>query len=289
MSRDRLAAARAQRSQAVEMSTLPVNGGGQGLTELPTFLSEVTSVEDGIRRLNENVARISTLRAHSLNAIDDSVHEDNQQLDSLTDETRQLSEELKERIHKLLDSSGKQDAQMRRNRVAVLRTKFVEALQNYQRVEQEGRAKQRERVARQFRIVKPDATPQEVDAVVQGGGQQVFAQALTSSTRYAESRTAYREVQDRQQELRKMEQTLAELGQLFTDMATLVEQQDTVVTEVENTAKDVEANTEHALQATKKAVIHAASYRKGRKICFLIFVIIIIILAIVLGVVFGKK
>jgi syntaxin 1B/2/3 len=88
--------------------------------------------------------------------------------------------------------------------------------------------------------VKPDATPDEVAAVVndddQAGGGQIFAQAvslrshgkcdvlisfavqLTSSTRYGDSRAAYREVQDRHQDLRRIEQTLGELGQLFNDV-----------------------------------------------------------------------
>ena len=85
--------------------------------------------------------------------------------------------------------------------------------------------------------MKPDATPEEVAAVTEGGGQQIFAQAvggilirfvislideprqLTSSSRYGESRTAYREVQERQQDLKKMEQTLGELAQLFIDVS----------------------------------------------------------------------
>lgn len=84
--------------------------------------------------------------------------------------------------------------------------------------------------------VKPDATPEEVSAVAEGGGQQIFAQAvgksylhdliylidktlqLTSSPRYAESRNAYREVQERQEDLKKMEQTLVELTELFIDV-----------------------------------------------------------------------
>jgi syntaxin 1B/2/3 len=72
-------------------------------------------------------------------------------------------------------------------------------LQNYQQVELQNRTRYRQRVERQFKIgalrifyvlsailrftppVKPDATPDEVAAVVQGdqgSGGQVFAQAV---------------------------------------------------------------------------------------------------------------
>jgi syntaxin 1B/2/3 len=89
--------------------------------------------------------------------------------------------------------------------------------------------------------VKPDATPAEVDAVVNdtsGAGGQIFAQAvrfflvdsrlsalvltaltqLTSSTRYDQSRLAYREAQERHEEILRIEQNMAELAQLMNDV-----------------------------------------------------------------------
>ena len=85
---------------------------------------------------------------------------------------------------------------------SLVRSKFVEALQNYQQVEQQYRTRYRQRVERQFKIgeswclswfftshspslVKPDATPEEVNAVVQsdeGAGGQVFAQAVRAAS-----------------------------------------------------------------------------------------------------------
>lgn len=61
----------------------------------------------------------------------------------------------------------------------------MDALQRYQKVEQQYRDKQRERVARQFKIVKPDATPEETTAVLDeaaGGSTQIFAAAVRPST-----------------------------------------------------------------------------------------------------------
>ena len=69
--------------------------------------------------------------------------------------------------------------------------------------------------------VKPDASPEEVKAVVdddQGG--QIFSQALMNSNRYGEARSAYREVQERHADIKKIERTLTELAQLFNDVRT---------------------------------------------------------------------
>ena len=68
--------------------------------------------------------------------------------------------------------------------------------------------------------VKPDATPEEVKAVVdddQGG--QIFSQALMNSNRYGEARSSYREVQERHADIKKIEKTLTELAQLFNDVS----------------------------------------------------------------------
>ena len=68
--------------------------------------------------------------------------------------------------------------------------------------------------------VKPDASPEEVKAVVdddQGG--QIFSQALMNSNRYGQAQSAYREVQERHEDIRRIERTLTELAQLFNDVS----------------------------------------------------------------------
>lgn len=55
----------------------------------------------------------------------------------------------------------------------------MEAIQNYQTVEQQHRQKYKQRLERQYKIVKPDATPDEIRAVVEDdNGGQVFSQAV---------------------------------------------------------------------------------------------------------------
>ncbi|KAF6765127.1 syntaxin-like protein [Ephemerocybe angulata] len=299
---DRLAAARRQKEQDIELSRLNnpsyASQGGSTLRSPPpppsgtgpsSFLTEVSSVEQDIQRLHSNVSAISTTRIHYLTSVDGNGEEDNEKLENLTYESRQLTQSIKRRIEQLERQAPLQDSQIRRNQIGLLRKHFLEAIQNYQQVEHEGDMRSRQQISKQLHIVKPDTTPEEVQAFIDGGHQQVFAEALTTSTRYGESRLAYKEVQDRQQDLRRMEKTLAELAQLFNDMAILVEQQDTVVEAVEQTAVDIESNTKGALENTKLAVISARNYRKGRWICFGIFVAICCILAIVLGIVFGTR
>jgi syntaxin 1B/2/3 len=209
------------------------------------------------------------------------------QLDELLADTSALSATLKRRIKALEKQGGSgRDGQIRKQQTQVVKSKFVEAIQQYQTVEQQYRQKYKQRMERQFKIVKPDATPEEVRAVVndeQGG--QVFSQALMNSNRYGESRAAYREVQERHEDIKRIEQTLAELAQLFNDMSVLVEQQDETINVIESTAANVEKDTEVGLGYTEKAVVSARAARKKRWICFILIIVILAIVAIVVAVV----
>jgi syntaxin 1B/2/3 len=56
----------------------------------------------------------------------------------------------------------------------------LETIQRYQTVEQESRKKQRQKMERQFKIVKPEATQDEVNAALDSSGQsnRIFEQAV---------------------------------------------------------------------------------------------------------------
>jgi len=275
-----------------EMSSVKDNGGGGGAPGvgdgMSAFYTEISSIQDSLRTFNDNVNRIGDLHSRSLNNMDDAAAQRNAaQLDELVADTSALSTTLKRRIKALEKQGGSgRDGQIRKQQTALVKSKFVEAIQGYQTVEQQYRQKYKQRMERQFKIVKPDATPEEVKAVVnddQGG--QIFSQALLNSNRYGESRAAYREVQERHEDIKRIESTLAELAQLFNDMSVLVEQQDETINVIETTAAAVEKDTEAGLGYTDKAVVSARAARKKRWICFILFLIILVIAGIVVAVV----
>ncbi|EGN95421.1 hypothetical protein SERLA73DRAFT_142087 [Serpula lacrymans var. lacrymans S7.3] len=304
MAQDRLAALRAQRQQnapadraqgTYEMGVRTHTNDTNGATDpMSDYYAEITSIQDAIQQFDTNITRISDLHSRSLNTLDESASQQNAtQLEELVADTRQLSNSIKERVKSLegYTSSGAQDAKIRKNRTAFVRSKFMEALQRYQEVERQYRAKYKERVERQFKIVKPDATPDEVAAVVnddQAGGSQIFAQAISSSNRYGDSRAAYREVQERHQDIRRIEQTLTELAQLFNDMATLVAEQEEELQGIHDKGETAADEIEKGLAHTETAVKHARSARRKKWICFWICVIVALAaIGIGVGVYFG--
>ncbi|KAH8106740.1 t-SNARE [Cristinia sonorae] len=262
----------------------PPAAGGDPMS---VFYSEISSIQDDLRTFNDNIARVSDLHSRSLDNTDDaSAQRIAQQLEDLVQDTSALSNVLKRRIKSLERQGGAgREGQIRKQQTGLVKQKFVEAIQNYQTVEQQYRTKYKQRLERQFKIVKPDASPEEVRAVVnddQGG--QIFSQALMNSNRYGEARSAYREVQERHEEIKRIEKTITELAQLFNDMSILVEQQDETIRAIETTAATVEKDTEAGLNYTEKAVDSARAARKKRWICFGILIVLLIIIAIVVAV-----
>jgi len=281
-----------QDDRAYEMSDvkdsrteLAPSAGGDSMAAF--FYSEISSLQDSLRTFNDNVARIGDLHSRSLNNMDDTAAARNaSQLEELVHETSALSTSLKQRIKDLERQGGPgRDGQIRKQQTSLVKSKFVDAIQHYQTVEQQYRTKYKQRMERQFKIVKPDASPEEVRAVVndeQGG--QIFSQALLSSNRYGESRAAYREVQERHEDIKRIEKTLGELAQLFNDMSVLVEQQEETINTIEAQATIVVRDTEAGLGYTEKAVESARAARKKRWICFIIILVILIIVGVAVGV-----
>jgi len=319
MARDRLAALRNQQGNSYnDSSSNPGAGGYQNLRSNPyarqddryemtdvhadstapltavsgddmsAFYAEISAIQDTLRTFNENIFRISDLHQRSLNNTDEAAGARNaQQLDDLVAATSSLSNQLKLRIKELQKkgSSGR-DGQIRKQQTGLVKQKFIEAIQSYQQVEQQYRVKYKQRMERQFKIVKPDATEEEIKSIIndESTGGQIFTQSLQTSNRYGESRAAYREVQERHEDIKRIERTLSELAQLFNDMSILVEQQDETINAIQTSAMNVEKDTEIGLQHTEKAVVSARAARKKRWICFIITLIILAIVAIIVAV-----
>jgi len=266
--------------------TAGLSGGPQD--SMSDFYDEISSIQGSLKQFNDNVSRISELHSRSINTTDEAASQRNaSELEDLVADTGALSNTLKRRIKALERQGGSgRDGQIKKQQTGLVKSKFVEAIQTYQTVEQQHRQKYKQRLERQYKIVKPDATPEEIRSVVEDdNGGQVFSQALMSSNRYGESKAAYREVQERHKDIQKIERTLAELAQLFNDMSILVEQQDETIDQIEETAAHVEKDAEAGLGHTGHAVSSARGARKKRWICFGLFALLLVIIAIVIAVV----
>jgi syntaxin 1B/2/3 len=142
------------------------------------------------------------------------------------------------------------------------------AINQYQQVEREFRKSSQEQMARQYRIVRPDASDAEVrEAVEDPNNQQIFSSALIQSDRRGEAQTVARNVSQRHEDIQKIERQMIELAQLFQDLEALVVQQEPAVTQIEQRGEEV---TEHVAKANTElegAVVKARAARRKKWYC----------------------
>ncbi|KAI9027527.1 t-SNARE [Phycomyces nitens] len=250
------------------------------------YLAEVNVLREAIRDVSNNISLIGELHNASLDSINETQSgKSSQQLDEFVADTSRQNNIIKARLQAMEQSNfnlkSNSDLSIRRSHVDSLKKEFVRVIRSYQDVERTYSQKYRQRIERQIRIVKPDVTSEEIDAVIESDQQNsIFAQSLMQTRRTGQARAALKEVQTRHDDIKKIEKTIIELQQLFMDMQMIVENQghtiDTIEQNAETTVEDLEQGVKHIDRAIKYAI----STRAKKWACFFITIIICVVIAI---------
>nr|POF08153.1 protein transport protein sso2 [Quercus suber] len=250
------------------------------------FLARVEAVKSDIRTLTTHVGQIATLHQRALSSPDSG---SSSSLESMITQTQVLNTSIKDQIKSLeTDAVRSRENNVKNTQIGQLKSSFTKQLQEYRVEEANYEKRYRDQIARQYRIVNPEATDGEVEEAVQAdwGNEGVFQTALKTN-RSATASTVLGAVRARHNDIQKIERTLQQLHLLMEDLATQIVLQDVAINQTEE-------HTEHVKQDTEAANVHLdkgiASARRARKLkwwCFFICVAIVIILALILGLYFG--
>ncbi|EJP63095.1 t-SNARE protein [Beauveria bassiana ARSEF 2860] len=266
----------------VEMAPLAQNASSMAGNDGNAILNECRDIDTGVAQIERNLEQLRMLQQRTLDDADSSSSSAaNRQLDALSSETMAQYRELTERVRTI---KSHPDANTPKNKPQVGRVdrRLKQAIQQYQQVESGFRKRTQDQMARQYRIVRPDASEDEVRAAVEDtSNSQVFSQALMQSNRQGRARAALSAVQDRHKALVKIEQQMVELSQLFQDMDTLVVQQEAAVTQIEQKGEEVVENLDKGNEEMGTAVNTARKTRKKKWICLGICVAIIVVIVII--------
>ncbi|KFY42368.1 hypothetical protein V494_02449 [Pseudogymnoascus sp. VKM F-4513 (FW-928)] len=278
--------------QNVELEPLAQNGQQFGRQQDPNaILNECREIDKGIDAIERNLETIRMLQQRALDDPDSSQQSaTNSQLDSMSSETMTMYRSFAARI-KSLKQQPESGSPKNAPQLGKVDRKLKAAINQYQNVESDFRKKLQAQMARQYKIVRPDASEAEVrEAVEDTSNQQVFSQALLQSDRRGQSRQALSNVQNRHAAIQKIESQMIELAQLFQDMEALVVQQEDSVTMIEQKGEEVAENldkgTEHIGTAIKSA--RARNRKKWYCLGIVLVIIIIIVIAVVVTQVINK-
>ncbi|KAH9900179.1 t-SNARE [Xylariomycetidae sp. FL2044] len=271
--------------QEHEMQSYPQQSAAQTLSQ-QDFLNRIAFLRDEIGTLTNNIQAIASLHQRSLAEADGGLS--SQQLERIVAETQALNAGIRDQLKFLANDAAKTSDGSRKTKesqVGVIKTKFEQELRSYQQEESAYRSRYHEQIARQYRIVNPEATEDEVRQATEAdwGNEGVFQTALRTN-RTGQASAVLGAVRARHNELQRIEKTLIELAQMFQDLAVLVEQQEEYVQQAEQNAENTTKYIDDGNAHVKKGIISARNARKWKWWCLLL---VIIIIALVVGLAVG--
>jgi len=184
-------------------------------------------------------------------------------------------------------ASGKvkpSELRIRVNLCSTLTRKFIDEMKNYQKAQQSYKNDIKSKVQRQVKIVKPDATPEEVDQVMksEGGRDQLYKEKILRGVNGAIKNT-YANVADKYQDVLTLEASVSELHQMFLDFALLTEQQGEMLDQIEYQVKSAGDYIDDGNIDIQSAINYQRAIRK-KQCCILVIVMVV---AIILCMSFG--
>ncbi|KAI1186823.1 t-SNARE [Nemania serpens] len=243
------------------------------------FLGRIDFLRNEIGTLTDNVQAIASLHQRSLaEAVNGAA---GQQLERIVAETQSLNGGIRDQLRFLANDANRTvdgSRTVKERQVSTIKAQFERELRSYQEEESSFRTRYREQIARQYRIVNPDATEDEVREASEAdwGNEGVFQTALRTN-RTGQASSVLGAVRARHNELQRIEKTLMELASLFQDLAVLVEQQEVPVIQAEQNAENTTKYIDQGNQHVKKGIISARNARKWKWWCLLITILIIAI------------
>ncbi|KAI0870336.1 putative syntaxin-like protein psy1 [Hypoxylon argillaceum] len=247
------------------------------------FLGRIDFLRNEIGTLTTNVQAIASLHQRSLTEADGGLS--GQQLERLVAETQSLNSGIRDQLKFLANDANRTvdgSRAVKERQTNTIKAQFERELRSYQEEELAFRGRYRDQIARQYRIVNPDASEDEVRQATEAdwGNEGVFQTALRTN-RTGQASSVLGAVRARHNELQRIEKTLMELSNLFQDVAVLIEQQDPIITKAEENAADTNHNLTQGNAQVKKGIISARNARKWKWWCLLI---VILIIAVAVGV-----
>jgi syntaxin 1B/2/3 len=158
------------------------NGMSNGMTSStmsnPDFLARVEAVKAEIRNLTANISEIGTIHQRLLN---DTNSTQSTQLENIVSQTQILNTRIKDQIKQLETDAAKSNKnQTKDSQIRTLKSNFKTQLEDYQREENNYRQRYKEQISRNYRIVNPEASEQEVREAADAdwGNEGVFQTAV---------------------------------------------------------------------------------------------------------------
>jgi len=253
------------------------------------LIQESEAIKSGIHGIRNNVKTLEAQYKQALFAITpDQANKSSAQIQTLTDETSTQIHKVKGQIDDFKRAIiNSPEASVRQTMSESLTQKFADVLQQYQKSQTEYKDKVKTRMAQKVKIVKPDATEDEVEQAIETGeADKLYRQGtLDQQSLHSQAKNALSYIQDRHREIVQIEQSINELHDMFVDMAVLVQSQGVVLDIVQENVDSAILTTRDGTDQMRDALVKQKTSRK--KMYILLVILVIVVVGLLLGGILG--
>lgn len=257
----------------------------EDLLNMAKFISQCEEITGNTKRIEQLTDELERQHKAALNTTSETESADiTSKIDVITAKVNQYSNKSQNILKAIeventelrdIAVEGLGDMRMREVKHRQLATSFVKATKKLSKMQENYREKYKKQVERQYRIVNPTASAEEVAKVVSGEGAQakIFASAVKE-----DQKKTLANMQDRCRDVKNIEKSILELHQLFLDMQTMVVEQGDIINRVETNVDNTVGYTEEAAADMKVAVEYQKSIWKKKWIFVILGIVGVIIL-----------
>ncbi|KAL2196161.1 t-SNARE [Corynascus similis CBS 632.67] len=248
------------------------------------FLSRVSAIRRDIDGLTTNIQNVATLHQQALASSDNGAR---QALDDLVAATQLKNTSIRGQLQQLkADAERTTDGTFgtKKRQFDILNDDFKKKIQELLQEEQHYKARYRDQIARQYRIVNPDATEEQVQQAADAdwGDEGIFQTALRTN-RTGQASAVLGNLRARHNDMVKIEQDIMQLIELIEVLSTQIVQQEPMIQAIDQKADETVG---HLGDANQQLVQGVASARRARKLkwwCLGVCVLICIVIALGVG------
>ena len=198
--------------------------------EMVLFFEQNDAVQEIISKIktcSKEIARLEDVAVNAVRSKDEK--EASTALEVVLNEGRKLCENGKDTLS-LMENQQQQisaqkgnesDLRIRRNIEATLRQNFVFSVREFQQAQIHYKNCIKSKVERQVKLVKPDASSEEIDLAFKSGDAGAIYRAAILKPGEDPIEQAYADVQVKFKDVLRLEESVRALNQMFKDMALL--------------------------------------------------------------------
>ncbi|XP_047142517.1 syntaxin-1A isoform X1 [Hydra vulgaris] len=252
------------------------------------FFKKINDIQKNIRSIQENVQEIKKKHSAILSAPqpEERVKEEMEQLMAeIQQNANRIKVNLKNMEKSIKDQESANmgnfaDIRIKKCQHSALSREFVEAMTEYNNIQNDYRDRCKNRIKRQLHIAGRTVEDDELEEMIESGNPTIFTQGIIIETQQAKQ--SLREIEARHNDIIKLENSIKELHEMFTDMALLVQSQGEMIDRIEHNVEQAAEFVQKAVVDTKKAVKYQSKARRKKFLIAVCCLVLLLIIALAL-------